>query len=295
MLLRALALALALAAPAAAQTTERLALAPHIPPNLPPGQAVRAAPPAQIPGTLRLPPGAGRAPAVLILHGSGGVDGRGHIYAQALLAAGIASLEIDMFGPRGVSANNIETARPRPIDVLPDVFGALRAMAQHPRVDAARLGVMGFSFGGILSVMVATPPVGRTYAPGSPAVRGVMPLYAPCFLFLDGRPFAPMIGQAFPRLPMLMLAAGRDDYDADGGESCRRLVAAGGPDAHRRATLHVYPDATHAWEGVQTGRFFDAAASRGRGAQVMIQRSPATTADSTARAVAFFREVLGAR
>jgi dienelactone hydrolase len=284
---------LAAPAPAAAQRTETLAFSPHIPNILPRGLALRGQPPAQITGTLRLPPGTGRVPAVLILHGSGGVDGRGHMYGQALAAAGIASFEIDMFTPRGVTQNNIATARPHPLDTLPDVFGALRAMAAHPRLDGGRLGVMGFSFGGMLSTMVATAPVGGTYGLGSPAVRGVMPIYPPCYVFTEGEgPFAAMIGSRFPRVPMLMLAAGRDDYDADGGESCRRLLAAGGPEAQRNATLHVYPNATHAWEGVQTGSFFDRGAARGRGARVTIQRDPAATADSIGRAVAFFREVL---
>src|SRR5208337_1754175 len=38
-----------------------------------------------------------KVPAVLILHGSGGVDGRGAFYARALQEAGIATLEITMF------------------------------------------------------------------------------------------------------------------------------------------------------------------------------------------------------
>lgn len=285
---------LAAAAPAVAQRTETMAFAPHVPNIVPRSVMVlRGPPPAQITGTLRLPPGTGRVPAVLILHGSGGVDGRGHMYGQALADAGIASLEIDMFTPRGVSQNNIDTARPRPTDALPDVFGALRAMAAHPRLDDGRLGVMGFSFGGILSTLVATAPIGGTYGPGSPAVRGVMPFYPPCYLFTEGEgPFAAMIGSRFPRMPMLMLVAGRDDYDADGGESCRRLLAAGSPEAQRNARLHIHPNATHAWEGVRTGSFFDRAAARGRGARVTIQRDPAATADSIARTVAFFREVL---
>src|SRR3954447_11272657 len=40
-------------------------------------------------------------PVVLILHGSGGVDGRGAFYAKALQDTGIATLEITMFPPGG--------------------------------------------------------------------------------------------------------------------------------------------------------------------------------------------------
>src|SRR5262249_43899761 len=41
-------------------------------------------------------------PAVVILHGANGVDSRGDFYAEALNAAGIATLEIDMWEARGL-------------------------------------------------------------------------------------------------------------------------------------------------------------------------------------------------
>jgi len=48
-------------------------------------------------GQLRIPANAGESiPAVVILHGSSGVDSRGALYARALNDAGIATLEIDM-------------------------------------------------------------------------------------------------------------------------------------------------------------------------------------------------------
>jgi uncharacterized protein len=39
----------------------------------------------------------GQVPAVVILHGSGGIDGRGEFHAKALNEAGIATLEVFMF------------------------------------------------------------------------------------------------------------------------------------------------------------------------------------------------------
>ncbi|MDB5494109.1 MAG: hypothetical protein JWP86_1446, partial [Phenylobacterium sp.] len=44
---------------------------------------------------------AGETAAVVICHGSDGVDGRGDFHAAALNAAGIATLEIDMWAARG--------------------------------------------------------------------------------------------------------------------------------------------------------------------------------------------------
>jgi len=51
-----------------------------------------------IPGTLLMPPASGLVPAVVIAHGSAAVDGRGDYHAEALNRAGIATLEIDMWG-----------------------------------------------------------------------------------------------------------------------------------------------------------------------------------------------------
>jgi hypothetical protein len=56
-----------------------------------------------VPATLTLPEKhTGRVPAVVIVHGSGGVDGRGAYHGVALNAAGIATFEIDMWAPRGL-------------------------------------------------------------------------------------------------------------------------------------------------------------------------------------------------
>lgn len=41
-------------------------------------------------------------PAVVIMHGSAGVDSRGALYARELNLAGIATLEVDMWGARGL-------------------------------------------------------------------------------------------------------------------------------------------------------------------------------------------------
>jgi dienelactone hydrolase len=101
----------------------------------------------QVPTSKDLP-----LPAVVILHSNAGVIGVGSFYAQALNAAGIATLEVDSFTPRGVRNGNDRSA-PVLCDRLQDVWGALRFLSQDPRLDAARIGVTGFSSGGALSIM----------------------------------------------------------------------------------------------------------------------------------------------
>lgn len=285
----------ALAGGAAAQESVTVRVSPHVPPSLPPGQALQAAPPEQVPGTLRLPRGAGRVPAVVILHSAAGVDGRGEPYAQALQAAGIASLELDMWQARGVAGGTARGASPRFLDTLPDLFGALRALAAHPRIDPQRLGVMGQSFGASMAMLATTEPVWRTYGQGGPPLRAALALYPGCFRFEAGGGSARFLTPGFPRVPLLLLVAEQDDYDADGGASCRTLMTRASPEAQARATLHIYPGATHGWDVTRPRTIQEAGAARGQGGMVRMQRSPSTTEDSLRRATTFFTEQLAAR
>ena len=93
-------------------------------------------------------------PAVVILHGSAGVDFRGDFYARALNDAGIATLEIDMWEARGI--NGAADRPPVPLFTYPDAFGALKFLSAHPNIDPNRIGVMGFSWGGAVTLASAT-------------------------------------------------------------------------------------------------------------------------------------------
>src|SRR5947209_1944568 len=55
-----------------------------------------------IAGELRIPQGAsGRLPAVILLHGSGGLNGGNELWAKHFNEMGIASLLLDSFSGRG--------------------------------------------------------------------------------------------------------------------------------------------------------------------------------------------------
>ena len=110
-------------------------------------------------GVLRIPVGIDRrVPAVVIVHGSAGVDSRGFSYATDLNQAGIATLEIDMWTARGIRGSE---GRPKGVpETLPDAYAAFKLLAAHPAIDPDRIGIMGFSWGGVVSMLTAS----RTYS-----------------------------------------------------------------------------------------------------------------------------------
>ena len=115
-----------------------------------------APPPLTSAGGLAVPAtGLDTYPAVVIVHGSGGIDNRGVLYYDAPNTAGIATLEIDMWAARGWLGGVF--GRPSGVpETLPDAYGALTFLAGLPHIDASRIGIMGFSWGFFFIFMSST-------------------------------------------------------------------------------------------------------------------------------------------
>ncbi|CAN0147908.1 unnamed protein product [Phaeothamnion confervicola] len=220
---------------------------------------------------------AGKLAAVVVAHGSGGIDGRANAYVVALRDAGIATLEIEMFASGG---------RPDRLQATyPHVLGALAFLAANPAIDPARIGLMGFSWGGGLGLAMAQE---GNYPPGSTLrYAALMPFYPVCNPSLRNG-----VGALTGR-PVLILAGGRDDYDAS--DDCPRLAAMMNTRTPGAVDVHVYPDATHIWDTTRREpfNFYDRFAMRGAGGQVRVVPDAATKADSVARTVSFFAAKLG--
>jgi dienelactone hydrolase len=103
-------------------------------------------------GLLHLPPDRpGPFPVVVMLPGSAGVDQRQDFHRTQLLQAGIGTFVIDTkCGIYKESGN-----RPPHRLFLPIGFEALRVLRARPEVDKNRIAVLGWSFGGTLSLRLA--------------------------------------------------------------------------------------------------------------------------------------------
>jgi len=178
--------------------------------------------PASIVGHLFLPKGDGKVPAVILVHGSGGIySAMTDYWPKAFNAAGIAVFSLDTFGPRGVkSTAEDQTLVPFAADIV-DAFSALRILATHPRIDARRIAVMGFSRGGTTAWRAAAERVnGWMKLPEALRFAAHIPVYAGgCNGLLRFSPKAGVFGKA----PMLWLHGEADDYTPIG--PCRDYAA----------------------------------------------------------------------
>jgi dienelactone hydrolase len=113
--------------------------------------------PQMIDGRLYRPAGDARVPAVVFMHGCGGLltrtgvpQSRERAWARRFTADGIAVLMVDSFTPRGVHSmcapanfqRAVFDARPR------DALGALAYLRTLPFINGDRVALMGWSEGG---------------------------------------------------------------------------------------------------------------------------------------------------
>lgn len=226
-----------------------------------------------------------KVPAVLILHGSGGVDGRGAFYAKALQEAGIATLEITMFPSGG---------RPRAGTkaTMPHAAAALKWLAAQPTVDGQRLGVMGFSWGGSMSVLMSSELVQERLGKDVPKPAAFASFYPVCsnmvrFLVNPENPYY----NAQTRMsaaPMLIHVGTRDDYEED-ERPCDALVAMWPAAAREHTTVRYVEGATHGFDSqMPTRQFFDQLVRAGRGGMVNVIPNLDAAADARQAVVSFF-------
>jgi dienelactone hydrolase len=121
---------------------------------LPPVQAVEFKAPSgqSLRGFWQLPPGPGPHPSVVCIHGLTLTQSIFEEAALALAVQGIASLRVDL---RGHGASEGPLVEQGFDDQLADVRASFQHLAVLPGADATRRGILGFSMGAALGVLVA--------------------------------------------------------------------------------------------------------------------------------------------
>lgn len=195
-------------------------------------------------GKLLLPAVAGdgaRVPAVVILPGGAGpIPGREYETAKTLAEHGIAALVVDYFKPRGISDEMpyaMKIMGTSEFDAVADAYAALKALNKHPAIDPQRIGVLGFSKGGLAARISMDARIREKLAAHIPGFALHVDFYGPCYANLQV--------QQTTGAPLVSFRAGED--------ASNDLVACAEQEAVLRkagsaVSTVVYAKAGHDWE-----------------------------------------------
>lgn len=194
-------------------------------------------------------------PAILALHGCGGLyAGKsatrlGERYqeaAQSLNAMGYDVLLLDSFGSRGVRQICQTRYSDRTINVtqrVGDAEAALAWLVRQPGVDVARIGVLGWSNGGSTTLnLLAQRSLKKDTAAAEP-----MPAIAAAAVFYPGcKPLSKRHAD-LGTVPLLIQIGALDDWTPSA--PCETLVQQLRARPGTDVDLHVYPGSYHGFDG----------------------------------------------
>jgi dienelactone hydrolase len=193
----------------------------------------------QLTGHLYRPDGPGPFPAVVALHGCGGIGPNLHRWAQTLQQWGYVALLVDSFSPRGKTNICDSTLSVDPQYArMPDAYAAKSYLARQPFVDGNRVAVMGWSHGGSTTLYA----VDNIYLDrlSSAPFKAAIAFYPGC----DTRLLR-------VNAPLLILMGEDDDWTL--ASRCKDMVSQseqwGGKPADG-VTLQVYPGAHHGFDSL---------------------------------------------
>lgn len=199
-------------------------------------------------GELYLPNSDTRSPAVFFSQGLGGVrDARERTYAAWLAEHGYASLIIDSFKSRGTDrhAEPVRALEVTESMLLSDAYAGLRYLAARPDIDPSRIYIVGFSYGGMISVLSAHEQFAQVFLPEGLRFAGHVSYYGCTVPRLDN----PKTSGA----PVTIMQGGKDgNVSLERSRDIVDDVRRGGSPVH----YTVFPEAYHQWESAERKRSF---------------------------------------
>lgn len=188
-------------------------------------------------GELYLPVGEGPFPAVVLQHGSGHpglLQPWWDKIVPALINSGMGVFIANSYDGRNIASTGGDQGKLSKAARVVDALMALKALARHPMLDRNRIGITGYSFGGLVSYETADRLTVENVLGPDLKFAAHLPVYPDCGAH---REKIDMTGS-----PILFLLGGKDDYTPARlcEEYLPKLLAAGIP-----VTLKIYEEAGH--------------------------------------------------
>jgi dienelactone hydrolase len=194
--------------------------------------------PVTVAGEFRIAQGKGRLPVVVLMHGSSGVGASMEPWVHQFNSMGISTFVIDGFSGRGLTAVGPNQALLGRLNFIVDIYRSLEILATHPRVDPARIVLMGFSRGGQAALYASLDRFNKLWNKSGVQFAGYIPFYPDC-----STTYATDTEVA--ARPIRIFHGTPDDYNPVA--TCKAYVARL-KKAKRDVMLTEYPDSAHGFD-----------------------------------------------
>ena len=242
--------------------------------------------PFPIVATELTPAGSGPFPAVVLMHGCHGVTASTRRWGEWFRQRGYLALVVDSWATRGMAEGCSPASPDLPnTERFDDMVGALRFLHGRPWVDRERVGVIGWSNGGVYSIAAINGPTHERNAR-----RGVTlpsPGFRAAVAFYPGGCYS-LVKEQVVR-PLLVLIAGADDWTVPG--PCIEMVDAmksRGADV----SAVVYPGVYHYFDDEDRSKTYLTDVENrnlpGECCGATVAHDPAAAADARRRVEEFF-------
>lgn len=197
---------------------------------------------------------AGRVPAVVIVHGTGGIDERTSYFAEQLPKQGVAAFVVDFKSGVFTSARD----RPPNDNFLPAAFAALRMLREKPSIDPNRIAIIGFSLGGQLAVTTSLSSNKNKWLGDDTGFAAHVSFYPGC-IFLDKK-----INKESKITSPIKIFWGTNDSYGD-GEACPLLIKKIKTTLSINIEYDAFENGHHGFDGKKSIRYYDPAALKNDG------------------------------
>ncbi len=235
-------------------------------------------------GTLYLPENtSGPCPAIVLVHGTSGINQVGKLYHEPVLGAGIAIFEVDF--KTGIFTGPMD--RPHPDSFLPMAFAALKELRKNPAIDPNRIGIMGFSLGGGITMRTAVEENRQKWMgseKGFVCHAAFYPVSKPLIKIMEH-------SSGLTGVPIIVFYGTEDSYGE--GKAVPELKNMLKKKFNFDLTTVEYAGATHDFN--RSGPTFSYADPAAIGGRATITWDPEAANDSVTKVVAFLRENLAAK